>query len=360
MNREELTKYFGDYFQKWNSYNLNQIYNEVKKDEKYPFFLQFIQLKEYYNFRKEFIDNLNSGNLPKKKEKEENKDNGIKFEDKDSQFIIQNEYCLIDKNWIENWKKYVGYDEVIKNINNNNKIKLSDYNWIKSIIGKNSNKFQITKPNNAFIEEKINDDENFEIINENCYRLFNLKSDIRYFPIRLGKEKNILIINDKSFYIIFKEKKGQKYFEILINFEEESEEKKKILDNFYGENFNEFINNLKFDLYQDADKCLNIYNCKIHIFNQTLKFMKEISQQNNEQNTKILKRNLLAQESLDLINNETSKQIELSTVFKNINNIENKDNENIQKLSEEINQNNEDNLDFLDKPLNIQREIHIS
>ena len=64
MSREELTKYFRDYLQKCKSYNLDQIYNEVEKDEKYPFFLQFIQLKEYYNFRKEFLDNLNSGNLP--------------------------------------------------------------------------------------------------------------------------------------------------------------------------------------------------------------------------------------------------------------------------------------------------------
>ena len=134
MNREELTKYFSDYIQKCKSYNLDQIYNEVNKDEKYPFLLQFIQLKEYYNFKKDFIDNLNSGNFPNKKEKEGNQDNEIKIGDKENKCIIQNEYCLIDKNWIENWKKYVGYDEVIKNINNNNKIKLNDYHWIKSII----------------------------------------------------------------------------------------------------------------------------------------------------------------------------------------------------------------------------------
>ena len=264
MSREELTKYFDDYIKKCKSYNLDQIYNEVNKDEKYPFFLQFIQLKEYHNFKKDFIDNLNSGNLPNKKEKEGNQDNEIKIGDKENKCIIQNEYCLIDKNWIENWKKYVGYDEVIKNINNN-KIKLSDYHWIKSIIGKNSNNYTITEPNKTFIEEEINYGENFEIINKKCFKLFNLKSDIRYFPMRLQKEKNILIINDRSFYIIFKEKKSQKYFEILINFEEISEEKKQLLDIFYGDGFNDFINKIKFNLYQDTDICLNQYNCKIHI-----------------------------------------------------------------------------------------------
>ena len=357
MNREEFTKYFGDYFQKCKNYNFDQIYNEVNKDEKYPFFLQFIQLKEYYNFKKDFIDNLNSGNLPKKKEKEENQVNEIKIGDKENQCIIQNEYCLIDKKWIENWKKYVGYDEVINNINNNNKIKLNDYHWIKSIISKNSNKYPITSPNKFFKENKINSDENFEIINEKCYKNFNLKSDIRYFPMRFQKEKNILIINDRSFYIIFKEKKSQKYFEILINFDEVSEEKKQLLDIFYGKDFNEFINIAKFNLYQDVDKCLNLYNCKIHIFNQTLKFMKEISVPNIKQNGEILKKNLLSQESLDLINNETSKQIQLSSVFKNINDIENKDNENLQKINEENYQNNDDNLN---NNTMVQLEQHLS
>ena len=49
--------------EKCKSYDLDKIYNEININDKYPFFLQFIQLKEYYNFKKEFIDNLNSGNF---------------------------------------------------------------------------------------------------------------------------------------------------------------------------------------------------------------------------------------------------------------------------------------------------------
>ena len=347
MNREIFKKYIIDYLKKCKDYNLDKIYNEVNNDEKYPFILQFMQLKEFYNFKKEFIDNLNSGNLPENKEKEKNQDNKIKIGEKESS-MIQNVYCLIDKEWIEIWKKYVGYDEVINNINNN-KIKLSDYNWIKSIIGKNSNKYRITPPNKIFKEEKINYDENFEIINEVCYNLFNLKDDIRYFPMKLGKEKNVLIINNHSFYIIFKEKKSQKYFEILINFEEENKGKKKLLDKIYEENFNEFINKINFDLYQEAEKCLNQYNCKIHIFNQTLKFMKEISSQNTIQNDRILRRNPLSLELEDLINNETSKQIEM---IQSISALENKDNVKAQICCEANNQNNNNNLG-IDKSNNI-------
>ena len=371
MKREELTKYLEDYMEKCKSYDLDKIYNEININDKYPFFLQFIQLKEYYNFKKEFIDNLNSGNLSKKKEKERNESNEIIIGDKDNNHIIQNEYCLIDKKWIENWKKYVGYEEVIKNINNN-KIKLKDYHWIKLIIGNYANKYPITSPDKIFTEKKINNDENFEIINERSYRLFSLKNEVRYFPMKLQKEKNILIINDQSFYIIFKEKKNQKYFEILINFEEESEEKKQLLDYFYHKDFNDFINNIKFDLYQDTDKSLIQNNCKIHIFNQTLKFLKETSVINTKQNGKALKNNLLSLESLDLINNETYRQIEMiqsTQLFKNRNDIENEDKNNIQnnneenieeKIEENNEDNNEDNNDYLNLNTMVEIERNIS
>ena len=48
-----------------------------------PFFLEFRQLKEYYNFRKKF--------------KADKKDKSKRGK------IIENEYYLIDKNWLNKW-----------------------------------------------------------------------------------------------------------------------------------------------------------------------------------------------------------------------------------------------------------------
>ena len=81
----------------------NDLYN--KKEVKHPFLLQFKQLKYYYNHRKKFKKLLQENNL------------------NPSRNIVQNIYCLIDKDWLKKWKKHVGYKEIKNKIKEKLKIK---------------------------------------------------------------------------------------------------------------------------------------------------------------------------------------------------------------------------------------------
>ena len=56
-----------------------------------PFYLEFKQLKAYYNFQRKF-----------KADKKDKSKQGKTF---------QKEYFLIDKNWLNEWKQVVGYQK---------------------------------------------------------------------------------------------------------------------------------------------------------------------------------------------------------------------------------------------------------
>ena len=98
-----------------NNKNLYQIYN--MKLEVNQFSFKFKQLIAYSNFRLK-IKSLLSQNINKN-------------------LYSQNNYCLIDKNWLEKWKKHVGYNEIKKAYHSykiNRYLNANDYEWIKPII----------------------------------------------------------------------------------------------------------------------------------------------------------------------------------------------------------------------------------
>ena len=111
----------------------------------------FNQLTEYFKFRNDFK----------------------KLEEKGYDKFIQNEYYLISKEWIQNWKQYTRYKEIKKILEN--KIQLGNnyipfiYNFIRQKI--NLNQYPL---NNSIIYNngEINPLANFIIINRKCFNLF--------------------------------------------------------------------------------------------------------------------------------------------------------------------------------------------
>ena len=138
--------------------------------------VKFKQLKSYFNFKLYLKKELSS-----KEKKEES-------------------FYLIDKNWIQEWKKCVVYDKIkkyYKNLNLNRDLNDEDYNWIESIIKNNSNnKFLPFDNSKIYYNNEINLLADFVIANELCYESFTLESI-----------KNINLLKEKSFQAtIVKEK----------------------------------------------------------------------------------------------------------------------------------------------------------
>ena len=132
-NKYYTKEYLKEYINKLEGRNeLNQIYNI--KDENTPFILQYLQLIEYLKFRTELNNYILKWDIQNQNCTQIN----FNFE---NQFKpIEDKFCLIDKNWINKWRKHVGYDE-IKTILKNQNININDIKpqeWILNIIEKNS------------------------------------------------------------------------------------------------------------------------------------------------------------------------------------------------------------------------------
>jgi hypothetical protein len=199
----------------------NHIYNV--KEEKHPFLLQFKQLKYYYNTTKKFKNDFSQGYISQESDK-----NNLN----PSRTVVQNMYCLIDREWLKKWKKHVGYKE-IKNKIKKNKIERDldnkDYKWISEIIDKNYKENLLNPLDNNIIykDNEINPLADLKTIHKNSFKLFNIisqDSDInknfRKYPLRFLKDKYIVYINNNMFYIAFKNINSQKFNEIIVNFKE--------------------------------------------------------------------------------------------------------------------------------------------
>ena len=241
------------------------------KYSKLPFILQFIQLIKYYNYIKQFEKILLTGEIPDEIEK-----GGTSINNKNGQKknTIQNSYCLIDKNWIEKWKKHVGYHDIInycKNNQINRKLDSNDYKWISKIIEKNSIENYLNPLDMSFIykNNEIDPLSDFDIIHKDCFILFSIGSknihenkNFKKYPIRFFKGKFIIYFNDELLWISFKQNKdstNKKYFEIIINFKEkkikeEGKEKKNVMNTFINEDINEWLNSIGFNLNSTTQK----------------------------------------------------------------------------------------------------------
>ena len=179
----------------------------------------FNQVMTYFNFRRKIDKLLESGSFKKDKKlddsKPQKKENEIK--------IYQNEFCLIDKIWINKWKKYIRYNDIIKLISKN-KIDKNDFNDIKPIIENHFNKYFLPPLNMSEIYKngKLNINSNFDIFYYKLTKLFFPQNIIenqlilKCYPIQFFKNKYIICLDDDAFQINFKEENTNLFFEILI------------------------------------------------------------------------------------------------------------------------------------------------
>ena len=170
--RRDLNSFVEEYIKKSENIDSNQLYNS--KDEKDPYSLQYYQLIEYIKFRNELNKYISGWDLSEDinrtliKTGKENK-------------LVQDKYCLIDKKWIKKWRAHVGYEEIKKKFKVSDNKTIDDdehYNWIISIIEKKSKDNLLFPLNNNEIykNNEVIPDSDFELINNNCYRLFTIGS----------------------------------------------------------------------------------------------------------------------------------------------------------------------------------------
>ena len=246
-NKNDILEEFLSQSKIINNETNNHIYN-IKYSKK-PFILQFEQLINYYNFKKQFEKILITGEISNDFEKTEN---NIKSQIVQKKIITQNNYCLIDKNWIEKWKKHVGYDHIIKYCNDNKINRYlndddNDYKWISKIIENNYIKNCLTPldMSSFYKNNELDILSDFEVVNQNSYKLFIAGSketheNLNYtkYSIHSFKGKIIIFLNEKIFWIIFKrnkDKEKQKYYEIIKE-DKEEEKEKEINENKINEN----------------------------------------------------------------------------------------------------------------------------
>ena len=286
LNNEFFTNYLTKYLDE--NKDSDQIYN-IKCSEM-PFFIQYNQLIAYLKFRNELNKYISGWSLLHERENlTEILVNGQKA------ILSQQNYCLIDKNWIRKWRKHVGYEEIknkfVKLKHNNNDIDdNNNYIWINEIIEKNSKDNLLSPLDNSGIykNNEVVPDSDFELINEECYKLFIIgaekKMDItnyRKLPVQFLPEKYIVIIDYKLFWIVFKQNILKIQFEIIVNFKEIGNRKRDIMNDFINKDINEWVKEIGFNLISDMEKEITIYDCKIIIVNKTLKFKKKEMNNNN-------------------------------------------------------------------------------
>ena len=331
---------------------------QIKKDTESRIHLLFEQLRSYYNFRRKLDILLENSSLEEKSvvsEKSESS-NIINFS---SNKYIQNVFCLIDKDWINKWKRQINYLDIIKTINKNN-IKQKDYEKIKPILENNIKHILIAPSyiSKTYINNKLDIYSNFDIILNKCLKLLyppnliNNNEIMKTYPVKISKSQFVIKLNSDTFQIVFRESKFKSYFEILVIFKKVSKEKSNIIYEFENNNTNDFLKNNKFNIYSDPENEINKYDCIFIIYNKTLKFKmelmkkKQINAYNSSYNQMKEYMNDFAKPSKTNINKisidfEKNKQIivQKQNEINNINKIENKEKNIIHENKNKINNN---------------------
>ena len=223
-----------------------------------PFWIEFMQLKEYYNFRRKF-------KLDMKDETQQGKYN-------------INDYYLIDKIWLKKWKKYVNY-KIFHDFNINRDVEDYDYNnFIKLCFAnyKPENKFFPLDNSSIYLNNgDINSLASFEIINKKCHEIFSKSREGMVYninekrvPLKFLSDKIILYINVNTEIICFRN--GPINEEIIIFFFE-GINKDKILKEIDNANINYWLKAKNFDLNYQAELDIQENGCKYKIINKNLK-----------------------------------------------------------------------------------------
>ena len=264
------------------------------------FLNEFHQLKEYYNFRLKFKKMFING------------------QSKDS--YIKNTFYLIDNNWFQKWKKYVGYDNIREILGKNNyyrEISDKDFFWIEPIIKQCSEENIIVPNQKIYCEGNINPLSDFIIIDNKCHDLFNLQtgnilSNEKTYPLKFLKEKIILLLSAKIVLVLFKE--NNIYFELLLLFDKEGNDKNNILNSIKNINIINWLKENNFDLYSTEELEINEHNYKFRIINKTFKLFKDKiknvknninPQLNDKMNQTLLINNPLSQDMKNKLNDHT-------------------------------------------------------
>ena len=229
-----------------------------------PFYLEFMQLKEYYNFQRKFKSYKN--NKPKKEKN------------------IQDKYYLIDKNWLNEWKQLVGYEK-FQSIKINRDIEENDTdynNLFKGCLPPNIGELKIAPLDNSNVYNKygdINPFAEFIIINKECLELFgksrqNQKDKFeKACPLTFLNDEIILYINKYTRLILYRDEKTKKDIEIIIIFKTDINIDK-ILKDIKKSKIKDWLEKKKF--YSDGPDELDIEEnkCKIKLVNKNLKLIK--------------------------------------------------------------------------------------
>ena len=236
------------------------------------------QLYYYYNFRRKITFLLENG-------KKTNINLASKEDCIDSEFkeielnkYINDKFCLIDKNWINKWKTYIGYSDIYNSLQKK-PIKEEDFTNIKTILEKNIRRKNILPLDMSKIynNKMLDINSNFDIFLKKYINFFipkNLECEeiFKCYPTMISQNKYIIKIDDNTFQISFKEQMSKSYYDILIIFKESNNEKSKIIKEFETENINIWLkNNNTFLINSDVDREIIKYNCKYIIINKTLK-----------------------------------------------------------------------------------------
>ena len=286
-----------------NNNNQNNQLSEVNNNDNQ---IELKQLIEYFNFRKKFKSDLHS---------------------QYSYNIKKSQLYLIDKEWLNNWKKHVGYNEVKQIYKSNNYTKdlnENDSSWIQKIINENSKNIIPSYDNKRIYNNDNSLDifSEFVIVDKNCYNLFkygNKKSSEelikeKTFDILIFFEKLILIIDEKHILLKFYRKENQltRSHEIIIKFLSDvtNNLKNELYIQIGNFSINEWLIKLNFNL--DSTQEINMKNSRIeyNIINRQLKLKN--SNKTKKKNAPILNKDLNKNQILNnnqIIDNSNNNRI---------------------------------------------------
>ena len=146
-----------NYINKLDENQIKQLYN-INHEGLKPHIIQFKQLIEYFNFKTKIKSLLSNPN---------------------NKGEFMNEIYLIDKKWLKNWKKHVGYNVIKKFYTcmiKKNEINKDDYELIEPIINNNTQNLLTPLDNFNIYNNKseLNIYSEFIIVNKKCFELFSL------------------------------------------------------------------------------------------------------------------------------------------------------------------------------------------
>ena len=219
--------------------------------------LDYKRLISYYDFRLKLGKWLSTGIMDSSKEQDPELKKQI-----ERKGYISNYLTLIDAKILKAWKDYVKYEEK-KNI-------LSQH-YLTAETFKNQADFSFGEYK-TFIEENNNIDYNiaFECVDKITFKLFYGLDTFKMFQFKVFKEK--LIIYLKTHLILVKFKYQEKYYEIIIQIDENSNNNnnRDIIEYLENNDVINFLKEINFDIKNDDSKTITFKNNQFKVINKSL------------------------------------------------------------------------------------------